>query len=123
VLGCRRKHGRGAVGKTAVFGVRFSWIVRGDMGACACGCGEIIEAPGRNQKYIDRSHRERARSRKSVAIRVPTEWAAQLRVKLARQKAREAVVPRLVANGSPHPEAEAIRAAARWLERKLEEWG
>ena len=92
------------------------------MGACACGCGEIIQAPVRNQRYVDSSHRERARSRKSVAIRVPVEWAAKLRVKLAHQKARESVVPRLRANGTRHTEGCAIQEAAKWLKGKMEEY-
>ncbi len=89
---------------------------------CACGCGKNFIPRRRNQKYFDSTKcRERVRQGKSELIRVPIEEVREIRVGIARRKAKRSVVPRI--SGTEGYELmvnrRANRLAASWLKCRL----
>lgn len=89
------------------------------MRLCACGCGIEFEPRHWRRRYFE-NHRVRA-YRKTVAIRVPVEEAAKIRVRLSRRNDRSNGVQRKDCAGRGHlaVERETMRQTALWLENRL----
>ena len=62
---------------------------------CGCGCHETFEAGRSNQKYLDSTHKERARKLRSVVKRLSKDQAAFLDGRGTRQAPISAVVTTL----------------------------
>jgi len=89
---------------------------------CACGCGENFIPRRRNQKYFDSTKcRERVRQGKSELIRVPIEEVREIKVGIARRKAKRSVVPRISSTEGYESmvSRRAILLVASWLKNRL----
>ena len=90
---------------------------------CACGCGQQFEPRRKNQRYFEDRCRESFRQSKMVLIRVPIEEIREIKVGIARRKAKRSMVPRI--SGTEGYELmvnrRAIHLAALWLGNRLSE--
>jgi hypothetical protein len=86
---------------------------------CACGCGEEFKPRRKNHRYMD-GH---PRSRKTVAIRVPTEQAPQIRARICHQNGHKPAVQRIVATDEVAKVKLLgfVKRQASWLKERLGE--
>ena len=88
---------------------------------CACGCGQGFVPRRKNQRYFEDRCRERFRQGKMALIRVPIEEIREIKVGIARRKAKRSMVPRI--GGTEGYELMvnrlANRLAASWLKCRL----
>ena len=88
---------------------------------CACGCGRQFVPRRKNQRYFEDRCRERFRQSKMALIRVPIEEIREIKVGIARRKAKRSMVPRI--SGTEGYESMVSRRiiflVASWLKCRL----
>lgn len=86
-----------------------------NLKTCACLCGQEFQPTRSNQKFVNASHRERARNGRRPRVRVSADSVALLHTFRTRQEADSAVGT--VGQGTKAPAIEQEMGKAKMLER------